>query len=372
MNKNERVKTALEHQKPDRIPVALGVTIVDCLTENAAKDYLRFKNQPDEDLPYTHFTMGAVETPECIRTGLDGEFASLRMGRPDLDRSIQNDDGSFYDETGALLVPVSFYYDCIKRPLEGDITLKDIENAEWGDPYDPGRVRGLRERAQKLRSDDNLAIVADICWPGPFEMALWVRGWSDFLADLACNSPLAEALLDKCTEYGIQCWDAFLNEIGDVDITCHGDDLGMQDRCILSPEMYRKCLQKHHKKVYGFIKSRTSAKIFHHSCGSIYQLLPDLIETGVDILNSVQITAKDMEPKRLKREFGKRISFWGGIDVQRLLPSGTPMQVDETIKMLTESFGEDGGFIMAPSHNIQAGTPAENIDAMINAMIKYR
>ncbi len=374
MNGRERVKAALAHRQPDRTPIALGVTIVDCLTRFAKEDYERYMGYPVTEPTFTHFTMGAVETPASIKTRLGEDFATLRMGMPDNDKSIKNQDGSFYDETGALLVPVKYYYDCVKRPLEGDITLQDIEKTSWPDPYDKGRVRGLRQKAEAYVQSGDKAIVADICYPGPFEMALWVRGWPDFLADMQCDPELAEALLEKTTDLGIQYWDAYLSEIGDdnVDVVCHGDDLGMQDRSILSKDLYRKMLKKHHARIYGYIKSRTKAKIFHHSCGSVYELLPDLVETGIDILDSIQTPAKDMDPVRLKREFGQDISFWGAIDVQKLLPTGTPAEIDTTIKTLVETMGKDGGYVLAPSHNIQAGTPPENIEAMIEAIIKYR
>ena len=136
--------------------------------------------------------------------------------------------------------------------------------------------------------------------------------------------------------------------------------------------MYNKYIKKYHKRIYDFIKTRTKAKIFHHCCGSVYELIPGLIDAGVDILNPIQTSAKNMEPDRLKKEFGKDLTFWGGIDTQKILPYGTPMEVSDEVKRVMEIMGKDGGYIFAPGHNIQALVPPENIEAMMNAALKYR
>ena len=157
-----------------------------------------------------------------------------------------------------------------------------------------------------------------------------------------------------------------------MDIVCQGDDLAMQDRAFIPLDMYNKYLKKYHKRIYDFIKTRTKAKIFHHCCGSVYELIPGLIDAGVDILNPIQTSAKNMEPDRLKKEFGKDLTFWGGIDTQKILPYGTPMEVSDEVKRVMEIMGKDGGYIFAPGHNIQALVPPENIEAMMNAALKYR
>jgi uroporphyrinogen decarboxylase len=120
------------------------------------------------------------------------------------------------------------------------------------------------------------------------------------------------------------------------------------------------------------IHSRTKGKVLFHSCGAITSIIPDLIEIGVDILNPIQTDATGMEPAFLKKEFGEDLCFWGGISTQHLLPFGTPNAIDEEVRMLIDVLGKDGGYVIAPCHNIQAGVPPENLDAMINAIVKYR
>ena len=162
------------------------------------------------------------------------------------------------------MAPCEYYYDIIKRPLQGTITLDDIKNASWPDPYAPGRTDGLRKEAEELYEKSDYAIVADIMCGGPFELALAMRGWEDFLCDLYTEPEVAEALMDKITEIDIGLWDVFLTAVGDyVDVVCQGDDLAMQDRSIIPIDIYNKHIKKYHKRIYDFIKSRTKAKIFH-------------------------------------------------------------------------------------------------------------
>lgn len=124
--------------------------------------------------------------------------------------------------------------------------------------------------------------------------------------------------------------------------------------------------------MYDFIKSKTRAKIFHHSCGSVYALLPDMIETGIDILNPVQIRARDMQPELLKRDFGDALVFWGGVDTQYTLPYGTPAEIEDEVRRLIEVLGAGGGYVFAPGHNVQPLVPPRNVDVMLRAALKYR
>lgn len=125
------------------------------------------------------------------------------------------------------------------------------------------------------------------------------------------------------------------------------------------------------KQIFSFIKKRTDAKLYLHSCGAIYEFIPDIIECGVDVLNPVQVSAKGMDTKRFKQEFGDRLSFWGAIDTQRILPFGTPGDVEEEVKRRIYDLASGGGYVLAPVHNIQANVPPENIVAMFEAAKKY-
>lgn len=373
MNSRDRVNAALNHTQPDKVPISLGSNIVDGFTKFAKdnfEEYLGFEKTPHI---ITHKPMGTVVTPKNIADIYEVDFATVRLKAPWNNPAVVFEDGSYLDDYGCLMKPCEYYYDNMKRPLEGDIEEKDIYASTWPDPYAPGRADGLREEAENLHNNTEYAVVADIMCGGPFEQALWLRGWEDFLCDLYVNPSLAEALLNKITEIDIGLWDVFLTAVGDyVDVVCQGDDLGMQDRSIISLDIYNKYIKKYHKRIYDFIRSKTNAKIFHHSCGSVYELLPGLIDTGIDILNPIQTSAANMEPLRLKKEFGMYVSFWGGIDVQKVLPFGTLQEIEDEVGRVIEALGKDGGYIFAPGHNIQPLVPAENIDAMLKSALKYR
>lgn len=373
MTSRERVKAALNHKQPDKTPISIGATIVDGFTKVAKgnyEKYLGLEVTPDE---ITHKPMGTVKTPENITKMYQMDFRTVRLKAPWNNPSKVFEDGSYLDDYGVVMGPSEYYYDPIKRPLEGPITKEDIEKSTWPDPYAPGRADGLREEARELYENTDYAIVADIMCGGPFEQAIWLRGFEDFLCDIYTEPALAEALMDKITEIDIGLWDVFLTAVGDyVDIVCQGDDLAMQDRAFIPLDIYNKYIKKYHKRIYDFIKTKTKAKIFHHCCGSAYELIPGLIDAGVEILNPIQTSAKNMEPERLKKEFGKDLSFWGGIDTQKLLPYGTPKQIEDEVKRVIETMGDGGGYIFAPGHNIQALVSPENIEAMLNAGLKHR
>lgn len=373
MTSRERVMAVLSHKQPDKVPISLGASIVDGFTKFAKNNYEKFLGM--ETTPYiiTHKPMGTVVTPEKIMDMVAMDFRTIRLKAPWNNPAVVFEDGSYLDDYGVVMAPCEYYYDPVKRPLVGDISIEDINKASWPEPYAPGRTDGLREEAKELYEGTDYAVVADIMCGGPFEQALWMRGWEDFLSDLYVEPKLAEALMDRITEVDMELWDVFLTAVGDyVDIVCQGDDLAMQDRAIIPLDVYNKYIKKYHKRLYDFIRTKTKAKIFHHSCGSVYELIPGLIEAGVDILNPIQTSARNMEPERLKKEFGKDLTFWGGIDTQQVLPYGTLAQVEDEVKRVMEVLSKDGGYVFAPGHNIQALVPAENIRAMLQAALKYR
>lgn len=233
--------------------------------------------------------------------------------------------------------------------------------------------KGL-ESARQLYENTDYAISADMICGGPFEQACMVRGYAEFCIDLCWDPKFAEALLDKVLETDLALWDVYLNEVGDyVQVVAQGDDVAMQTGTYISPEMYRKFIKPRHRKLFDFIHSKTKAKIFYHVCGSVYDIIPDLIEVGVDILNPVQRSAAKMDIVKLKREFGKSLTFWGGgIDIQQFLPFATPQEIEDEVKRTIEIMAPGGGFVFMASHNIQADVTPDRIEAMYQAAIKYR
>jgi uroporphyrinogen decarboxylase len=201
----------------------------------------------------------------------------------------------------------------------------------------------------------------------------WLRGLANFYADLAGDPDLACKVMDKALEMKMKYWDKVLDLAGDlIDVVQEADDLGAQHSMLISPEMYRKYVKPRHKELFGFIHSKTKAKIFIHSCGCFYDVLPDLREVGVDIINPVQFNASRMNAEGLKKNFGQDFSFWGGgVDTQRILPNGTPQEVKDCVRRQIEILAPGGGFVFNTVHNIQADVPPENLAAMKETFDEY-
>jgi uroporphyrinogen decarboxylase len=243
--------------------------------------------------------------------------------------------------------------------------LQDLDRFPWPDPDDPGWSRGLLEEAIRIRQDSDYALVLSL--PVGFgHQSQFLRGYDQWLVDCAADPAFVGRLMDHVIEIHMQIATNMLTELGNlVDVVLYADDMGFQDRPILSPSMFRRLIKPRQKRFLEHIKARTAAKVLYHTCGSIYSLIPDFIEAGVDVLNPVQTTAAHMDPAQLKREFGRDLAFWGAVDTQHLLPQASPAEVEAQVRLLVETLGSDGGYVVSAANNIQADTPAENILAMV-------
>ena len=241
------------------------------------------------------------------------------------------------------------------------MTGKDLEKYPWPKFTYTEELRVLSNNAQQLFNDSEFAIVGDLILCGFNELAQKLKGWEDYSVSLLLQQKDIIKLFDILLEIQKDCWKHYLKAIGKyIHVICYADDLGMQDRPQLSIELFRKLIKPYYKEMFNFIKNNTDAKLFFHSCGDIYPYISDLIEVGVDILNPVQVVANEMEPKRLKSEFGSNLTFWGGIDIQFTLNS-EKRELREKIIEIVGILNVDGGFILAPGHNIQEDIPPQNI-----------
>ncbi len=195
-----------------------------------------------------------------------------------------------------------------------------------------------------------------------------MMGYEAFYTSLGLQPAVIHELMDRLLANKRAYWEKVLGEVGDLlDVVQEGDDLGTQTSLLISPAMYRTFIKPREKELFAFIRRRTDAKLFFHSCGAIHPLIPDLIEVGVGILNPVQFTASGMDARRLKREFGRDLVFWGGgIDTQHMLPYGSPQQIREAVRRQKETLSPGGGFVLAAVHNIQADVPPENLMAFMD------
>ncbi len=248
-----------------------------------------------------------------------------------------------------------------------------LVHSPWDHAGEPDFWAQLRTRAIALRASTDRALMI-VVGCNLFEWGTFLRRIDNFLMDLAGDPDNVHRLLDALMEIHIATLDRVFEAVGDVaDIVRFGDDLGMDRGPLMSPDTYRTFFKPRHAALNAHVHRNTAMKTFLHSCGSIHKLMPDLIEAGVDIINPVQITARDMEPERLKADFGKDITFWGGgADTRRVLPGSTPAEVRDHVRRNIETFAPGGGFVFVPAHNMLPDVPAENIEAMFEAVDEYR
>ena len=245
-------------------------------------------------------------------------------------------------------------------------------HSPWDNSSMPDFWEQLRQRTLALHQQSNRALMI-VCGCNLFEWGTFLRRMDNFLMDLYLDQDNVEKMLDALMEQHLAALEKVCNAVGDLAVIIRfGDDLGMNNGLFMSPEIYRKLFKPRHTLLCEYVKKHSNMHTFLHSCGSIYKLIPDLIEAGYDIINPVQTNCVDMEPERLKKEFGKDITFWGGgCDTRHVLNKATPAEIKDHVKERIEIFSPDGGFIFNPVHNILPDVPPENILAMFEAVNEY-
>lgn len=373
MTHRERVLAALNHQEPDMVPIDLGSTR--CTSIHVA-GYQRMKKHFGVEAPdiITDRMMQPVFVDDRILKALDVDTRGIFPGTPDKTPDVEIDDITYRDEWGVVRAKPagSYWYDLKESVLSGEISVHDIARHPWPDPEDPGRFRGVREQALEWKRKGDYALVLNLS-VGTVHVSQYLRGFQDWYMDMAADQNLIGALMDAITDVTVVMARRMMEEVGDLaDVIMTGDDLGTQGGPQVHPETYRKVIKPRHARFYRQVQEMCPhAKIFLHTCGSVYLLLPDLVDIGVQVLNPVQVAARDMDPVKLKKEFGERLSFWGAIDTQQVLPNGTPEDVKAEVETRIDQMGKAGGYVVCGVHNLQPDVPLENVLAMYHHTRKY-
>ena len=356
---------ALNHEEPDRVPLFIGTsgaTTVLGPGYTKLKAHLGVRGGParwlSKPLQYTW-----MDEEVLVRLGSDGRPLAPGPAEFGLRKEVSED--CLIDDWGVTWrrKPGTVYFEITDPPLRS-ATVEDLERYPWPDLTAPSRFVGLAERAKAIQQ----AGYATVLLSGItlFEQAYLMRGIDALLMDLAASEEFFSALLLRIKSLAIPYVCELLRHVGPhVDVFITGDDLGMTDSPMMSPQAYRRLIKPHHADLLGAIKKNTPGKVFFHSCGNVYALLGDLVEVGVDLLNPVQVSAGEMgDTARLKREFGNRLSFCGAIDTRRVLPHGTPDDVRTEVRRRIKDLAPGGGYVAASVHCIQPDVPPENIVAM--------
>jgi uroporphyrinogen decarboxylase len=244
-----------------------------------------------------------------------------------------------------------------------EMSIGEIEDYPWPDPHDPKQFAGLREQAKRLFENTEYVIGADAIKAGMLMNALQLRGYDQFFMDLVLDVPLAEKVMDRILWTLKDMWTHYMDAVGPyVQVAYVTDDFGTQKSMMVSPRMFRDLIKPRWQELIGHIKGLGDVKVMFHSDGAILPLLDDFVDMGVDILNPVQTSVSGLEDTfALKEKFGDRLSFHGAIDVQQMMPNASPAELEAEIARRIYDLGRNGGYILAPCHNIGHDVPPENV-----------
>jgi uroporphyrinogen decarboxylase len=412
MTSRERILAAAERKEPDKIPVDMGSTPSSGISAIAYGNLKNFLGINQGHIRVYDVVQQLAQPEECIieNYGID----VLDIGRtfnagnrdwydiilaegqkaqyPAWFRPEKQKDGSFIaytkDGTDIAFMPssgtffdqryfpwIEGYPENIKSSLPAameKVLWAALVHSPWDHAGEKGFWELLRKRTLALRKKSDKALVV-VAGCNLFEWGTFLRRMDNFLMDLFLEQKKVQELLESLMEVHINTLEKICTYLGDIcDILRFGDDLGMDSGPFIPPRLYKTLFKPHHTRLCQYVHKNSRMKTFLHSCGSIYKLMPDLIDAGYDIINPVQTNCKDMQPRRLKREFGRDITFWGGgCDTREILNKATPREVEKHVLERLEIFSPQGGFVFNTVHNILPEVPPENIQAMFQALAKF-
>ena len=379
MNSRERVMLALNHQEADRVPIDLGSTIISSIHKNAYLDLKPHLGMEVEELRMCDFVQQLPYVDEALLERFEVDFRMVQLPAataPDVTYFEEGDYFAFIDRWGSKLhMPKQngLYFDWVEFPVK-EPTMAALDAYQWPRPDPPETNAKLREQAKHLYENTEYALVGSaIIGGGIFEQPARTMGLENFLMALLTEPAFADRLMGQITDIYIESCNSYLDQVGEyLQVFTYWDDLNSQAGWMISPDIYKRLIKPKQQRLVEAIKSKTDAKLFFHGCGAVSELIPHLIDLGFDIVNPVQVSAAGMNTKRLKKEFGQDIVFWGGgVDSQQILPFGTPDQVRDEVKRRMDDLAPGGGFVFANIHNIQAFVPPENIVAAFETALEY-
>lgn len=370
MTHRERVEASINHREPDRVPVDLWGSAsrmcndlyFEIVKQQGWSEYGQ-KVQVSRVGDYLDYRIADL---------IDCDFRHPLIGKPRSFKSYVNDVGFVISEWGYGSKVINGKLVVAYHPL-AEAEVDDIEKHQWPLIQDSGRIEGLEEQVKEWHENTDYFIAPTAAVSGlMIDIGPYLRGFEQFFMDLYINKKFAHTLIGKLTDLIIELYTYYISPIGKyvgwVEFT---SDHGMQDRPIVSPEKYREFLKGPYARLFRAVKRvAPDAKIWMHSCGSVRELIPDFIDIGVDVLNSLQPKAAGMDSAELKREFGSELVFHGGLDLQGGI-NRTPEEARAEVKRRIDAFAPGGGYVFAPSNHFIADVSAENFLAVYNSALEY-
>lgn len=377
MNGRERIEAAFSHTESDRVPFDFCGHLISGIHKNA---YVRLRDGlglPPVEPNVFHKRQQTVMPDEDILLHLGVDTRSIVSSSHRHVCWEDSGDEYYRDELGVewrKRKDGGLYFELSKSPFAGDDGMEKARNASFPDWSETFRTEGLEARSAEATAG-GLSQILDL--PVGLEVqdgCFFTRGYMDFYMDAASDEEAAGYLLDKQLEMQTAWWTSALRRLPYVKVVRIGDDLGDQRTTLMAPELYRRLVKPRHAKLFAAIKaSAPDVHILFHCDGAIRDLLPDLIEIGIDGLNPVQYTLPGMDALSLKRDFGASLVFWGGaLDTQEDLPNGTPGKIRDIVKRNIDILAPNGGFVCCQTHIIQSDVPLENLLAYFAAVKDFR
>jgi len=362
LNSKERVKRALLREGlPDKVPLQFDMcrSLCDSFGEKFGIP-VHYTTSYYEDVTYRisandlRIAMGS----DCVVVG-----ASLPR---DYSHPV-DENGCIINEFGMVMRQGPIYMEIIKYPMAHVKTAKDVEDFEFPDPLAEGRYDDAETYIKKYK--DDYFIIGDMELT-TYDMMQQLVGTEKLLMDMALGSEYVEPLIDKTKIFALAVGKKLVS-MG-VDGIWSGDDFGAQNGMIISPKMWRNFFKERYRQVYSELKTvNPDVIIMQHCDGAVAPILGDWIDVGMEVFNPVQPNVPGHEPDELKSKFGDRMSFWGAIDQQELLPKGSTEEIHTGVKQMIKILGEGGGYMCAPAHIIQSDTSMENVEIFIDAVKKH-
>jgi len=367
MTSRDRLRMALNHREPDRVPIDFGQDFHNGINEVAYRNLLAYLHMeiPESIRVYDLMQRLAVVDERVLeRFRVDTRYL---MANPNenWEQKVEAD-GSFEDEWGVYRRRCGYYCENVRAPL-ADKTLEEVARFHFPDPSEKSRFRGLREHAERLYTTTPYALMAGQA-ASLYYFPAELRGFERFMGDLVMEPRLISLLLDRVLEWMMEFTSHYLDEIGDyIEVWWMGDDWGMQTGPIMSPMTFRTLFKPLYKRLIDMVKSKTKARVCIHTCGATYWILQDLVDVGVDIVHPLQPTAVgNDDPVRIKKDFGDRLSFYSNLANTTILPHGQPEDAATEVRRKIAALAPGGGYIFSGGHNIQADVPPANIVTMFD------
>lgn len=373
MSRRKNFADTMNHKKPKDIIIDFGgcpLSTMEGKSEEKLLDFLGYQRRKEEE----RLLFGKTKKlDERILKHFDVDTRSVGTIMTPSDSLFRKiSDTEYIDEWGIRRIFTGLYWEAVNAPLK-DATIEDLEHYRFPNPnsISMDELNRYEQEAKKLYEETDYVICGEHPVYGVFELGCWMCGFDDFLYKLAAEPDFVEAFFEKVLTYQKRVIELYYGKIGKyIHYTSSGDDFATQNGPFMSPSMFAEYVKPSYVERIHYTKKFTDAYYLHHSCGSIYMLLDEIIDSGIDILNPIQPKAKDMDALKLKRNYGEKIVFHGGIDTQEILPFSDIYAVQETVSEVIETMNKDGGYIFAAAHNIQEDVNPENLTVMLETARK--